>query len=103
MRRLVYDNWDHLIRVRYFDRNDKPVMIRQGYATVFWEYDLFGRIEKEKYLDVNDFSVVLADGTAWAGYEYDEAGQLKEIVHYDARGNRIGQGSAAGNQEQTDL
>ena len=80
------------VKTTYIDQDGKPMMIRQGYATVTREYYTSegpenGKVKNEYYYDENGNPVALSLGQYGVYKEYDESGREAVLTYLDAEGN----------------
>ncbi|MDR1169629.1 MAG: serine/threonine protein kinase [Prevotellaceae bacterium] len=87
--RYKYDSRGNRIEVCFFNKHDKPVCKKDGYATHKSEYDPMGRIVRQTYFDENGQStkpsVMVPEGLVG----YDKWGNMNYIASADGNGNLI--------------
>ncbi len=87
IKRMEYDNHDHLVKESYYDENDKPMLgsPEKIHAKVS-EYDNGDRLISESYFGV-DNKPMLHEGVSKTKYKYDDNGNLMEIGCYGTNGS----------------
>lgn len=87
--RYEYDARGNVVKVSYFDKNDKPMLCRSGMASVQKEYDAYGHSIRELNYDTEGRLTDPKIMTPEARAEYDRQGNLICSAAYDGKGKRI--------------
>ena len=84
------DEAGNIVKVSFYDENEKPLTQKAGYAVVEREYDDQQHKTLERYLD-EEGNLVEIPSTGYAAitYEYDENGLVSAERYYGADGERI--------------
>jgi hypothetical protein len=84
---FTWDRPGQQTSVRYYDKNDVPVVSKDGYAGVRYKYDDFGRRSEIAYLDVHGRLARTGLAFARATMAYDtQTGNLVEEAYFTANG-----------------
>jgi hypothetical protein len=86
--RFVYDARSHDLEDRYFDRNDKPMMLPQGYSIVRRTFNANDDETETRYFDQLDRPVDKG-GIHRIVWTYDSAGKVLETHDFDITGNEV--------------
>lgn len=79
--RAVYDKAGNILELTYFDQNDQPMNIPEGYHKVARQYNKMGKKTQEAYYDKN-LKPVLVNGAHMWKYTYDERGNTLTEAQY---------------------
>ena len=80
--------------VAFYDEEDEPVKVKEGYAAVGREFDENGKKTRESYFDEDHELMILpSKGYASITYEYDIQGLVSCERYYGEDGRRIALGS----------
>lgn len=84
-----YDNKGDLVKMAYFDSNNKPCCCKEGWSSSKYEHDNFGNVTKQSFFGVDgkptDPSVMPPVGIA----KYDKWGNMIYLAAQDSKGNLI--------------
>ena len=84
------DGMGDVIRVSYYDENDEPVAVKNGYAVVEREYNVLRQKTEERYLGTDGSSVMSKSaGYAAVKYTYDDQGLVSSERYFGPDGRRI--------------
>ena len=86
IKRFVYDAKGHSIEDRYFDGDQKPIMIKAGYAIERRKYSDLGDQTESLYFDRDDHPVDAPPGVQRVVWTYNDAGKTLDVKRYNAKG-----------------
>src|SRR5262249_20205382 len=84
---LAYDRLGKFTEGKYLDRNDRPVLIKEGYGETRSGYDENGNRTWLAHFDTAGYPTLNKNGVHLAKINYDEKGYVKDISYYDTNEN----------------
>ncbi len=89
IKRYVYDGHGHIAEDRFFDADDKPMMLEAGFAIERRKFNDHEDQTEVSYFDKLDRPVDLKSGIQRIVWKYDDAGKTIEVHDYDATGKEV--------------
>ena len=88
IQRRVFDKAGNVLETTYFDQNDQPMNIAEGYHKEETQYNKAGRVTQEAYFDKN-LNPVIVNGAHLKKFTYDEHGNKLTEEWYGKNGKPI--------------
>lgn len=87
--KYFYDEYQNLIAIKYYDKNNRPVLNEYGSHKIEYLYDKYSRYIGEKYFDVKLKPINDIDGYHHYLIEYDNKNYRKSESYFSANGKKI--------------
>ena len=69
--------------VAYRDENDRPCLLKDGYAKLSFQYDDRGNVVKQVYFGTDDKPCINTGGFTAISQKYNEKGMITEVAFWD--------------------
>lgn len=85
----TYDKKHRRIRDEYYDLTGKPVIVKEGYSAIEYEYDKAGNVKTNRYFGEDNKPIIIAGGFAETHFSYNLRKQIISQTYFGIDGKPI--------------
>lgn len=89
VKRASFDACVRKTESRYFDEQEKPILLNEGYAVIKKVYDEGNNVVEEAYLDEREQRIRSADGYVSVKRKFDRHRNIIEELYFDEHGEAL--------------